>query len=115
MNEINIEYPPLTYWTLADVCVEPGIDRGVIAWPTVRLGATLQLLTAKGILSARNTVTYSDSGGVQISDKDYWGRYINYYNVLISKYEKAVVNTKRSFNSSMAFGGTRSPMDTWLY
>lgn len=53
---------------------------------TLLLGALLQLLTMKGILSARNTLTYNDAGGVSVQDYDTYGRYINIFNVLVNKY-----------------------------
>lgn len=114
LNSINMDFAPATRWTLTDVLVEPGED-GFIPWSTVRLGAILELLTTKGIGSARNMLTFSDSGGVQISHHDKWGRYINYYNVMRPKFESAVKNIKIRFNTEQAYGGFSSPFAFDVY
>jgi len=109
MIEINSNYEPRTGWSLAEIIVEPN-DPGQIAWSTVKLGALLQMLTSKGVLSARNAITYSDAGGVTVSEMDKWGRYINYFNTLANKYERSVLQAKMRFNIQQAYGGTASPM-----
>ena len=65
-------------------------------------------LTSKGILSARNTITYRDGGGVTVQDYDRYGRYINYYNILINKYVRGVSNMKLGSNIESAYGGVDS-------
>lgn len=114
--EINMDFTPTTYWIIDDVVSEPG-QNGQISWTLVKLGATLEYLTSNGILSARNTLTYNDAGGVQVSDMDKWGRYVNYYNVLISKYMNGVTGAKRAWNIGQLMGtsGVRSPMDTMTW
>ncbi len=77
-------------------------------WSILKLGAVLQVLTGKGILSARNTLTYRDSGGVTVQDYDVYGRYINYFNILITKYREKIFNFKRSVNVDAAYGGVYS-------
>lgn len=72
------------------------------------MGATLQYLTSKGILSARNTLTYRDGGGVTVQDMDRYGRYINYYNILVNKFLRGVTNMKLGANIDAAFGGVPS-------
>jgi hypothetical protein len=114
LNTINMDYAPATRWTINDVLVEPGED-GFLPWSTVRLGAILELLTTKGIGSARNMLTFSDSGGVEISHHDKWGRYINYYNVMRPKFEEAVKNIKIRFNTEQAYGGFSSPFSFDVY
>jgi len=73
-----------------------------IPWPLVKLGATLQVLIGKGILSARNVLTYNDQGGVQVTDNEVYGRYINYFNMLVSNYREQVRQwkTQRSINNA---------------
>jgi hypothetical protein len=114
LNDINLNYEPKTMFTLADIVVEPGIDAGRLPWSTVRLGAILQMLSIKGIISARNTITYSDAGGVQVSEMDKWGRYLNYFNSLTLRYEKQVTQLKIRANIESVFGGVNSPMG-WDY
>lgn len=75
------------------------------------MGATLQYLTSKGILSARNTLTYRDGGGVTVQDYDRYGRYINYYNILISKYVRGISAMKLGSNIESAYGGVPSEYD----
>ena len=103
LDEINYEYPPttITYKTIQDVP----------SWNVLKMGATLQYLTSKGILSARNTLTYRDGGGVTVQDMDRYGRYINYYNVLINKYLRGVTNMKLGGNIDAAWGGVPSEYD----
>ena len=101
LDEINHLYPPKTAWTIDTIG----------SWNLLKYGAVLQLLTSNGILSARNTYNYSDGFGINISDQDYWGRYINYYNVLVNKYLTMVTNYKRAANIESCYGGLSS--DYW--
>ena len=104
LDEINYEYPPTTinYATIATVP----------SWNVLKIGATLQYLTSKGILSSRNTLTYRDGGGVTVQDMDRYGRYINYYNILINKYLRGVTNMKLGANIEAAYGGVASEYGT---
>jgi len=97
LDDINNTYQPIT--TYADFSKLP-------SWNMLAFGATLNILTSEGILSARNTLTYSDSGGVTVQDYDKYGRYINYFNVLINKYVQMVKSWKESLNISSVYGGT---------
>jgi hypothetical protein len=110
MDEINIQFPPRTLFKIVDISQEPG-DDGQVPWSLVKLGATLQFLTSKGILSARNMLTYTDTGGIQVADYDRYGRYINYFNVLIQKYMQGAQQFKKSWNAQQVFGGVYSPLD----
>ncbi len=67
MDEINLEFLPATTY----------ISISQFPWPLLKLGATLQVLIGKGILSARNQLTFNDTGGITVSDYDKYGRYIN--------------------------------------
>ena len=100
LDELNYEYPPtsITYATIQDVP----------SWNILKMGATLMYLTSKGILSARNTITYRDGGGVTVQEYDRYGRYINYYNILINKYVRGVSNMKLGSNIESAYGGVDS-------
>ena len=109
LNQINMDFDPQTLWALSDIVVEPG-EPGKLSWNSVKAGAVLQYLTAKGILSARNMLTYSDAGGVTVTDNDRWGRYINYYNVLLRQYLDSVLVAKRRENISRAYTGLDSPL-----
>lgn len=77
-------------------------------WSILKSGAVLQVLIGKGILSARNTLTYNDTGGVTVQDFDTYGRYINFFNLLINKYRNMVMSLKRSNNVDSAYGGVYS-------
>jgi hypothetical protein len=114
LNVINMDTTPVTAWTILNVVENPG-DDGYITWSVVRLGAVLELLTAKGIISARNMLTYSDAGGVQVANHDKWGRYINYYNVMRPKFEAAVASAKIRYNVQQAYGGFSSPFSFDVY
>lgn len=109
LTSINMDFNPQTLWALSDVVVEPG-ESGKISWSTLKLGAILEYLTAKGILAARNTLTYSDAGGVTVTDMDRWGRYINYYNVLIRTFVDGVRVAKIRENINRAYSGLDSPL-----
>ena len=100
LDELNYEYPPtsINYATI----------QAVPSWNILKMGATLMYLTSKGILSARNTITYRDGGGVTVQDYDRYGRYINYYNILINKYVRGVSNMKLGSNIESAYGGVDS-------
>lgn len=79
-----------------------------VPWNLLRQGAIIQILTSKGILSARNTLTYRDNGGVTIQNFDKYGRYMNYYNLLLPKFERNVKGFKISKNIDNAYGGVPS-------
>ncbi len=85
-----------------------------IPWNILKIGATLQILTMKGILSARNTLTYNDAGGVTVQNYDKYGRYINYYNLLLNKYMRSVGNFKLDINLNSCWGGLHSDYSTNL-
>lgn len=113
IDEINWMYEPVTEYTSADITSGEGATTG-IPWILIRSGAVLNYLTGSGIHSARNTFTYSDGSGIQVNDTDAWGRYINYYNVLITKYREMVGNFKRKKNIDDAYGGHHSQYnDLW--
>jgi len=98
MDEINYEFlPATTYSTIAE-----------FPWPLLKMGSTLQVLISKGIMSARNQLTYNDAGGIQVSDVDKYGRYINWFNVLIAKYQRGVTSWKLGANIDEAYGGVPS-------
>lgn len=60
LDEINTGFMPITSWTIATIP----------SWNALRMGATLQALVSNGILSARNTLNYSDSSGINVTDYD---------------------------------------------
>ncbi len=73
-------------------------------------GVVIQILMGKGILSARNMLTYQDTGGVTVQDFDVYGRYVNLFNIFINKYMNQVIDIKRSKNIDEAYGSIESPM-----
>ena len=95
LTEINIAFLPATAWTVSDIS---NTGASYLSWNMLKYGATLQVLTSVGILSARNTLTYNDAGGVTVQDFDKYGRYVNYFNVLLNKYRAAVTNAKKGWN-----------------
>ena len=110
LEDINWSYEPTTEITMSQIST----DTTGIPWVILRSGAVLQYLTGAGIHSARNTFTYSDGSGIQANDTDAWGRYINYYNVLTTKYERMVQNFKRKRNIEDCYGGQASEYgDIW--
>lgn len=114
LNDINLKYEPKTRYQLKDVIVEPGLDEGRVAWSMLKTGALLQLLTVKGIISARNTITYNDQGGVSVTEMDKYGRYLAYFNVLTNKYERDLMQLKVRANLEQGWGSSMSPMG-WDY
>ncbi|KYK22701.1 hypothetical protein AYK24_00305 [Thermoplasmatales archaeon SG8-52-4] len=79
-------------------------------------GTVIQILMGKGILSARNMLTYRDEGGITVQDFDTYGRYINLFNVYINRYMQQAMDIKRSLNVDGAYGSIESPMnyvDIW--
>lgn len=110
LEEINWMYEPVTEYTMDQI--SDGTTG--IPWVILRSGAVLQYLTGCGIHSARNTFSYSDGSGIQVQDADAWGRYINYYNTLITKYRDMVGHFKRKKNIDDCYGGQASEYgDLW--
>ena len=90
LDDINITGNITDYTNLSDV-----------PWSILKIGATLNVLTSQGILSARNQLTFNDSGGIQVSDMDKYGRYINWFNVLIAKYQRELIAAHRLFSEAI--------------
>jgi len=97
LDEVNMTPPLSIYTTLNEV-----------PWFILKLGATLNILISQGILSARNILTFNDTGGIQVSDIDKYGRYVNWFNVLIAKYQRALTSWKITKNVDGAYGGIGS-------
>lgn len=53
-------------------------------------------------------MSFNDSGGITIREHDEYGRYINYYNVLINKYVRGVTAMKQNDNINNGYGGVAS-------
>lgn len=70
--------------------------------------AVLKVLTMKGILTSRNTLTWNDAGGITVQDYDKYGRYINYFNILIADAKQSVQSWKTARNIESAYGGVHS-------
>lgn len=99
LDEINNTPPSIgTIYTISDFP----------SWSVLKLGSVLQVLVGKGILSARNMLTYNDTGGVTIHDMDTYGRYVNFFNVLINKYRRAIKDMKITANIDSVYGGVAS-------
>lgn len=79
-----------------------------VPWGILKYGAVLEVLTSKGILSARNTLTYRDAGGVTVQDYDKFGRYLNYFNTLYRTFYQQLETWKKNINFSGGFGGLYS-------
>jgi len=99
LDEINGAYQPITTYTMSDPQPQ---------WTLLKKAAIIQVLVANGIWSARNTLTFSDSGGVTIQDYDKYGRYINFYNSLVRNYTMSVSAFKKSANIDDCYGGVNS-------
>lgn len=56
-------------------------------------------------------LTYQDTGGVTVQDYDTYGRYINLFNVFVSRYMQQIQDIKRSINIDNAYGSIESPMN----
>jgi hypothetical protein len=104
LDSINSDFLPITsYVKFTDLP----------SWNILALGATLNILTSVGILSSRNTLTYNDPGGISVKDSDKYGRYINYFNILINKFVASVQNWKYAMNIEGAYGEGQASQYTW--
>jgi hypothetical protein len=112
--DINMTYEPVTNWDINQIRVSP-TDQGYLSWGTVKMGAILHLLTAKGIWSARNAITYSDAGGVTVAEMDRYGRYQAYAQRIAPELERMVRMAKIRYNISQGFGGVTSPFGFDFY
>lgn len=79
-----------------------------IPWGILRQGATLNIFVSVGILSARNVLTYNDSGGITVKDEDVFGRYMALFNMLVNQYRRSASGFKRTANLNRGFGGVES-------
>lgn len=103
-SEMNYEVEP------TDLSFEKISD---IPWAILKLGAVLNILVSKGILSARNVLSYNDSGGITVKDQDKYGRYTVFFNMLTNKYRRAAMGFKRSYNLNGGYGGSHSEYDNF--
>lgn len=94
LDEINIMGHTTTFPSFSSV-----------PWSLLKLGGTLNVLMSQGILASRNQLTFNDSGGIQVSDMDKYGRYINFFNVLIIKYQRGITQWKIIQNVDACYGG----------
>ena len=97
IDDFNVSWPPRTYFTIDDF-----IDQ--VNWSILRMGATLEMLTNKGIGQARNQLSYSDTSGINLQDHDQYGRFLNLYHSLRPVLEKKIINWKRSYNIDSVYG-----------
>ena len=104
VDEINYTFPPETAYTIADFP----------SFALLKTGAALNYLVAKGVLSARNMLTYSDPSGITVRDEDKYGRYVNWYNILVHKHRNMTMSFKRGRNIDTSYGGVGSEMDQGL-
>ena len=102
---INIEILPATAWTIDDVSTS---GKSYLSARTVRAGAVLEILISNGILSARNTLTFNDSGGVTVQDLDKYGRYMAFYNMLYTKFFRSAQAAKKAWNVDQCYDGISS-------
>lgn len=79
-----------------------------IPWSILRQGAVLHVLQSKSILSARNILSYGDSGGITVKDMDVYGRYIALFNAFLTQYRRGAMGLKRSLNINGGYGGVYS-------
>lgn len=105
VDEINNEWGFESTYTLATF---PSFS--LLKW-----GAACQILMGKGIMSARNTLTYRDAGGVQISDLDTYARYMPIFNQVLQKWTSGIMKMIRKINVDGAYGGvgTELEQETW--
>ena len=93
LDEINVTGQVTTYSSFSQV-----------PWSLLKLGGVLNILMSQGILSARIQLTFNDAGGIQVSDIDKYGRYVNWFNVLINKYQRGIIQWKITKNVDDAYG-----------
>lgn len=98
LDDINYSYQPETVYKISDFP----------SWGLLRDQALIHVLTMKGLHSARNTLSFNDAGGINVQDEDVYGRYINYYNVMIAKVDRKIMEFKRSKNIDNCYGGVHS-------
>ena len=98
LDYINTAYPPVTIYLITDIP----------SWTVVRDRAVLNIIQSNMIKSGRNTLTYTDQGGVNIREEDTYGRYVNIYNILLAKNEMHIQRFKISKNVEGGYGGVES-------
>ncbi len=104
LDYINYEVGYETSYTLSDFP----------SWRILRDAAVLDILTSAGIHSARNTLSFNDGGGIMIQDTDVFNRYMNYYNLLVTKVQTSITNFKVGKNIDSGWGGSPSAYgDLW--
>lgn len=103
---INYEFSPETEYDLDNFGENNYKD--FKSWGTLRTGAVLQCLIGKGILSARNTLTYNDASNITVQDMDQYGRYLNFFNILTNKFVQGVTMIKVRKNIEDCYGGVES-------
>jgi len=99
LDEINYEFSPETNYTKLSQWP---------AWSSLKNGVICNILISKGLLKARNALTYNDAGGITVSEGDLWQRYLAFYNTLKTQFRASVTEVKRRMNIDACWGGTHS-------
>lgn len=100
------------YFALQDALDEINVTSNVtdftafseVPWSILKIGGMLNILISQGVLSARNQLTYNDSGGIQVSDLDKYGRYVNLFNTMVVKFQRSIIAWKINKNVDDAYG-----------
>ena len=113
-TDLELYYSILDTWDDINTSVPPASLHYealelVPSWTVLKLGTLLNVLISRGIVSARNNLSYQDSGGVSIKVDDEYGRYTVFFNMLVNKYRRKAINMKRETNINNCYGGVESP------
>jgi len=78
------------------------------SYSALKYGTLKQVLIGHGIWSARNAVSYNDTGGVQIQAYDKWKNYLNWFNLIEKSWVDRVTGLKKKQNISDCYGSVSS-------
>ena len=107
LDEINYDIdPPLdTMFTLVSFP----------AFGILKLGVLKHTLIGKGIWSARNSLSYSDSGGVNVKAYNQWEKYLPWFERIDAKWTQGVGRLKRKYNFAAGWGSVESEYNEGYY
>jgi hypothetical protein len=114
-RELAIQLSIEMYNTITPITIET-----ISTFPSLLFllqGATIQILTMKGILQSRNRLNYS-SGGLSVNVSDKAGEYQSWINNFLNSYFSIVQNFKKQLNVEKCFGSIPSEysaIGTWVW
>ncbi len=82
--------------------------RDTIPFSLLKVGTLVHMLRGRAVWSMRETVDYTDTGGVNVRIHNQWERYLRMAPMLEEQWMRGITALKRKSNMSKGYGGISS-------